>query len=519
MRPGPLAALARRWAAIVCTLSLGGCQVAAQLPPASSGRQVTSSNSVIVQLFEWSWPDIAEECEIWLGPHGYGAVQISPPHEHRVIDEEATPFPWYQRYQPVSYKLSSRSGNRAELANMVNRCHRAGVKVYVDMVINHMTSVGSGQGIAGSEFDTANFSYAGVPYAQTDFNEPCVIEASDYTEEPWRVQHCQLSSKQDLDTGSEKVQAELATAMNELLALGVAGFRLEAAQHIPPDHIAKILRRLRPLNTKFHINGGRPFIYQEVTHTGSNAIKANDYFGNGAVTEFRYGRNLGEQVRHGQLKNLVLFGEAWGLIPSHKAVVFTDNHNTQRSSDRNIVTFKSPEDDGASYKLANVFMLAWPYGIPKVMSSYDWPKDLGNWVGPPTDEQGRTLPVSCGNGWICEHRWAAIANMVEFRNVTQGATTVDHWWDNGNSQIAFARGDRGFVVINNESTNLRQTLMTGLPAGQYCNVLSIETATADHIPQEALANCMTTITVDADGKASFEIGPQQAVALHIGARL
>ncbi|NEQ52748.1 MAG: ATPase [Leptolyngbya sp. SIO3F4] len=522
VRSGILTALSKRWTAIVCTLGLSGCQVAAQLPPSSNGRQALgSSHSVIVQLFEWSWTDIAQECETWLGPNGYGAVQISPPHEHRIIEQGATPFPWYQRYQPVSYKLSSRSGNRAELADMINRCHKAGVKVYADMVVNHMASAGKGKGIAGSEFDTADFSYTGVPYTKADFNEPCIIEPLDYIDEPWRLQHCQLSGKQDLNTSSDQVQAELATAMNELLALGVAGFHLNAAQHIPSDHIAKILRRLRPLNTRFHINGGRPFIYQEITKTGSGSIETNNYFGNGAVTEFRYGRNLGEQVRHGQLKNLVLFGEAWGMLPSHKAVVFTDNHNTQRSSDRNIVTFESPADNGASYRLANVFMLAWPYGTPKVMSSYDWPKELGTWVGPPANEQGQTLNVSCGDRWVCEHRWPEITNMVKFRNITQGTTTVNHWWDNGNNQIAFARGDRGFVVINNENAALDETLITGLPEGQYCNVLSMppNEAATNGITSETLASCSHLITVDAEGKADFEVGPQQAIALHIGARL
>jgi len=44
--------------------------------------------------------------------------------------------------------------------------------------------------------------------------------------------------------------------------------------------------------------------------------------------------------------------------------------------------------------------------------------------------------------------------MVELRSyafqfVTSG-TSVNDWWDNGNNQIAFCRGDRGFIAINNE---------------------------------------------------------------------
>jgi alpha-amylase len=35
-----------------------------------------------VHLFEWKWKDIAAECERFLGPHGYGAIQVS---ERRLV--------------------------------------------------------------------------------------------------------------------------------------------------------------------------------------------------------------------------------------------------------------------------------------------------------------------------------------------------------------------------------------------------------------------------------------------------
>jgi alpha-amylase len=50
--------------------------------------------------------------------------------------------------------------------------------------------------------------------------------------------------------------------------------------------------------------------------------------------------------------------------------------------------------------------------------------------------------LSCGGGWICEHRWRQIYNMVRFRN-TAASQTVQNWWDNGNNQIAFSRGNKG----------------------------------------------------------------------------
>lgn len=36
-----------------------------------------SGRTTIVHLFEWKWNDIARECEEFLGPYGYGGVQVN----------------------------------------------------------------------------------------------------------------------------------------------------------------------------------------------------------------------------------------------------------------------------------------------------------------------------------------------------------------------------------------------------------------------------------------------------------
>lgn len=78
----------------------------------------------IVQLFEWKWSDIASECESFLAPKGYGGVQISPPNENLVIANR----PWFERYQPISYKLITRSGTELDFLDMTIRCNKAGVR-------------------------------------------------------------------------------------------------------------------------------------------------------------------------------------------------------------------------------------------------------------------------------------------------------------------------------------------------------------------------------------------------------
>lgn len=41
-------------------------------------------------------------------------------------------------------------------------------------------------------------------------------------------------------------------------------------------------------------------------------------------------------------------------------------------------------------------------------------KDQNDWIGPPSHGDGSTKPVpinpdqTCGDGWVCEHRWRQI---------------------------------------------------------------------------------------------------------------
>jgi alpha-amylase len=78
----------------------------------------------IVQLFEWKWSDIANECENFLSPRGFGGVQISPPNENVLIVGR----PWYERYQPMSYMLKTRSGDEKDFLEMTRRCNKVGVR-------------------------------------------------------------------------------------------------------------------------------------------------------------------------------------------------------------------------------------------------------------------------------------------------------------------------------------------------------------------------------------------------------
>ena len=167
------------------------------------------------------------------------------------------------------------------------------------------------------------------------------------------------------------------------------------------------------------------------------------------------------------MKWLQNFGESWGFFPSQYSLTFIDNHDNQR--DGHVLTYK----DGRLYKMATAFHLAWPYGVPRLMSSFEFndrdvgpPRDIvGNIVAPRFNPDG-----TCNNGWVCEHRWAQISRMVGFRNAV-GTGWVNNWWDNDSNQIAFSRGNRGFIAFNGQyGVDFNQSLQTGLPQGTYCDI-------------------------------------------------
>jgi len=472
-----------------------------------------AAGDVFVHLFEWKWADIAPECENVLGPAGFKAVQASPPQEHSITPTHD----WSERYQPVSYSIArSRSGTGAEFADMVNRCKAVGVDIIVDAVINHMTNFPS-PGVGSNGTSYTKYEYPGL-YTQTDFHTPCAL--TNY-QSAANVQDCELFSLPDLNTGLASVRQKIADYLLTLARLGVAGFRIDAAKHIQQVELDDILGRVN--RTLAGESRPLPYVFLEVIAGSGEALSKRDYFGEGYgsggaadITEFTFvgvgnkfrglgGEHLSQLNPAGTTGNQ-FSPSAWGLIASDKAVVFLQNHDTQHDCG---IGYR----DGNVFRNANVWMLAQPYGYPSILSSYAFNCPAGNSAGPPSDAAGNTNPLSCAASletasigqWVCEHRDPYLRGMVGFRRVVAG-TDQNHWWDDGANAIAFSRGDKGFVAINNASAALPlTTIATGLPAGTYCDLLT---------GGKSGGACIgTTIVVDAAGSVQLGLPARSAIAI------
>jgi len=478
-----------------------------------------AAGDVFVHVFEWKWTDVATECEQVLGPAGFTAVQISPPQEHSV---QPPSYPWSERYQPVSYSIArSRSGTDVEFAAMVQRCHAVGVGIYVDAVINHMTNYPSpGVGSNGTAY--TKYSYPGL-YTPSDFHTPCTV--SNY-QDAANVQDCELFGLPDLNTGLPSVRQKIAGYLIMLARLGVAGFRVDAAKHIQQVELDDILAIVD--STLTAEGQPIPYYFLEVSGGAGEALSPRDYFGEaygsgGAadITEFTFvgvgdkfrgigGQHISQLNPTGPPGNQ-FSAAAWGLMPADKAVVFLQNHDTQHQCG---ISYR----DGNTFRLANVWMLAQPYGYPSILSSYAFDCPAGNDMGPPSDANGNTNDVTCAASleaatvgqWVCEHRDPYIRSMVSFRRVVAGSD-INHWWDDGANAIAFSRGDKGFVAINRETVPSDTTIAAGMPPGTYCDLLTGGLVAA--------ACAGASVAVDSAGAVHFHLAANSAVAIDVATKL
>lgn len=471
----------------ICVLSLasGGHAAAAAAAVAVAPAE---PRTVFVQLFEWPWADVARECEEVLGPAGFSAVQISPPQEH--LDWPGSP--WWTRYQPISYQLISRSGNEAQFKNMVSRCKAVGVEIYADAVMNHMAGMASGNGIGGTAF--SQYQYPSL-YSDWDFHH-CGRNGNDDIAnygDPYEVQNCELVNLADLKTESTYVQKKLAGYMASLLKMGVSGFRIDAAKHIPSRDIAAIISQL-PASA---------YVYQELVLGYNDNIRYSDYVANGDVSDYVYPFILANAFQHQNID--ALSHVSFGPIASADAIVFVTNHDLERLPETGTLSLHSNE---ALYRLAQVFMLTWPYGYPQVFSGYNF-KNFDQ--GPPVDSRKFTLPIldsagRCNKEWTCEHRRPEVLNLVRFRNKTDSHFTVSHYWTNGTNRIAFGRGDAGFVIINSSNSPMTETLGHGLAPGRYCNLL-------DPSYEADRKHCANPIQIGRGGRSTFNVPALSAMVL------
>jgi alpha-amylase len=488
---------------------------------AAPSYAVLNNPATSVQMFQWSWNDIATECTQFLGPKGYGAVQISPAGASKVANG------WWGVYQPVNYAtLTSRMGTQAQLQSMVNTCHAAGVRVYADIVVNQMAD-GSGTATDGSTWNAATLSYPF--FSASDFHSNCNIADSDYNSPAgtYAVQNCRLGGLPDLATENVYVKGQIVNYLNKLLDLGIDGFRIDASKHMPATAWTSIMATVKSTRPKT-TSGENIWLTQEIIPDGATTI--NDYLAVGTVNEFRFAYAMRDVFRgnNGQSLSTIPnimgtwgnWGGSYGFVQPQNATVFLNNWDTERNGSSlaasNYSAGAANDSVGTQrYALANIFMMAQGYGEAQLHSGFRFTN--GNGDRPTASPYDAAGAAKINVDWDFIHRWGNIANMVKFRAAATGAAQTN--WITGNAQqVAFSRGNVGFVALNNTGAAWTNNFYTNLAAGTYCNIINGEKNAAGTActggSVVVASNGYASITVPGDGGSATP-----AVAIYTGQKL
>ncbi len=453
----------------------------------AKSSQKNTQKGVIVTTFQQNWKSIAKECKKTYGPEGVKYVQVSPPQDHIKGDQ------WWTSYQPVSYKLNSKLGTEDEFKKMITTCKASGVGIIADAVINHTTGFSNKDtlGVGGSKYDAANQSFPDAGYTKDDFHKSTEdINTYRKAEIVWTHR---LVGLLDLDTSNPHVQKTLGEYFAHMLKLGVAGFRVDAAKHMSPQDVKGIKAAAADAA------GTTPdkiwWMQETIGFPEQDPrIQPDQYLQTGEVNEFEYSYRL-RNYFYGSIENLKHITDK--LIPSKKAAIFVTNWDTERDNASRVLTYK----DGKKYELANAFMLAYPYGTPNVFSGYEFTKRD---EGAPGATQTSIPDVNCAKDskWQCTQRLTSIRGMIGFYNAVKG-TKVTNWQDDDDNNVAFSRGNKGFLAINNTEKPQKVSYKTDLPDGEYCNVYESK-------------DCTKTVSVSG-GKVETTVDAESAVALHANA--
>ena len=467
-----------------------------------------SGSPVGIQMFGWNWDSLASECRDHLGPNGFDWILTLPPQEHKNGNQ------WWVHYQPVSYQLDSYAGTREQFAKMVAACNAAGVKVYTDAVINHMAG-GSGIGSAGTEFTTENFPL----FTTSDFHDGidksdphyCNSDISNWNALDERT-NCRFPGLPDLATEKPSVRQKIAAFLNDQLSLGVSGFRIDAAKHIPPADLAAI----KALLTK------DAYFVQEIP--GPTSI-ANEYLGVGdawAWDQQQYATDMFSSPGYAHLGK-TFDSSTKEYIASANAVTWVTNHDTDHHG--GAVTYMQ----GKLYPMAFAWILAEPYGKPMLYSGYSF---FDENAAAPLNVNRKIENAVCASSnnvlfnpkspteslydqgeFTCVERWTSMAGMIAWRDQVAQAPKQLVYAKAG--AYGFARGKTGYVLFNsNARTFAASKIKTGLVAGSYCDLYS-----GGKSPVNGKRCKGTTVVISKDGTLTTKVAGLAVLAITTSTRI
>ncbi|PFG57918.1 alpha-amylase [Vibrio sp. ES.051] len=404
-----------------------------------SGLQETQSAgaNVILHAFDWKYAEIAQRAQE-IHELGYGSVLVSPSMKSAQDDR------WWQRYQPQDYRIIENAlGDTNDFIHMVRELERVGVLVYVDVVFNHMANEAHlrqdlkypRQEVL-EEYQQNTAKYQSLKLFG-DLSEP-LFEQEDFVKafgirdwkDKWQVQNGRITGG-PADPGlptlrvCEHVVEQQRAYLLALKAIGVKGFRIDAAKHMTLEHLKRVWSE--DITQDVHIFG-------EIITDGGATKEEYRLFLEPYLQETRLGAYdfpLFSTIfkafsKKGSFKSLIdpyCFGHA--LSPG-RAITFVVTHDIP-NNDVFLELVMEEENEWLAY----AYILGRDGGVPLIYTDHDTSGIKGK-DGKPRWQQAWNDP--------------RMAKMIAFHNLVHGQPMVI--LEGNDDMLVIKRGDKGIVVLN-----------------------------------------------------------------------
>lgn len=436
------------------------------LPGPAKDRTVHNPDATntesILHVWSWSFPTIAENMK-QIADAGFTMIQTSPVQEcyapegsgKKIFDENVTEGNWYYYYQPTAWKIGNNIlGTRDQMKQMMDSAKLYNVRVIVDVLPNHtafdVDCVSDEMVKAVGGRDKLYHSQGLNPVRDYNDRYQCTLWGS--------------GGLPDVNTENPDFQKYYMEFVNDLLSLGVGGFRYDTAKHIgvhsdPVDTASGVKEndfwdvatgRKAVKGVRLAVPYDSLFVYGEVLQD-KNVPEAEyaDYMGQ---TASGYGHVLREALQKGSAKNIDLINWHHTSAPEY-LTTWVESHDTYANA------HESAHLTDDQIRTGWVFLTARQNGVPLFFSRPMGSTRQAYW--------GDNVLGARGND---EFFHPEVVAVNKFRQAMNGQKEDIQLTDNG-EVLVVNRGKKGAAVVNISGFANFIDLPTGLPNGSYRDVV------------------------------------------------
>ncbi len=416
------------------------------------------NTGTILHVWSWNFPEISRSMKE-IKDAGFTMIQTSPVQAcympegggKKIYDENVTEGNWYFYYQPTAWTVGNPIlGSKEQMQAMMDSAAKYNIKVIVDVLPNH------------TAFDTDAVSedfYKAVGGRDKMFHSNGLAPISNYQDRT----ECTLQGVgglPDVNTENPDFQKYYMEFVNELLDMGVRGFRYDTAKHIgvhsdPKDTAAGVKEndfwdvatgRKSVKGVRLALPEDSLFIYGEVLQ--DKGVPEAEYAGYMGQTASTYGHVIREVLDKHSAKGVDMKSYYHSAAPEF-LTTWVESHDTYANA------HESAHLTDDQIRLGWVWLTARQNGTPLFFS-----RPAGSTR---TNYYGNNVLGARGND---EFKHPEVVAVNKFRTAMAGEKENLQISDNG-EVLLVNRGKKGVAIVNLGKFANFVELPTQLPAGTY----------------------------------------------------